>query len=75
VPPEGVVTVMSTTPVPTGDTAVIRLSELTVKLAALVAPNFTAVAPVKSVPVIVTTVAPARGPEFGATPVTAGAAL
>ena len=37
------------------------------------APNFTAVAPVKLVPVIVTVVPPAVGPEVGLTAVTVGA--
>ena len=45
---------------------------LTVKLAAA-APNFTAVEPVKLVPVIVTGVAVVLGPELGLTPVTVGA--
>ena len=44
------------------DVAVIEVAELTVKLVAVVPPNVTAVAPVKSVPVIVTTVPPAVGP-------------
>ena len=51
----------------------IRVSELKVKLAATV-PKFTAVAPVKPVPVIVTTVPPAVLPLVGLTLVTAGAA-
>ena len=41
---------------------------------AAVAPNVTAVAPVKLVPVIVTVVPPAVGPAVGLTPVTVGAA-
>jgi hypothetical protein len=45
---------------------------LTVKLAAA-APKFTAVEPVKLVPVIVTGVAVVLGPELGLTPVTVGA--
>ena len=44
------------------------------KLVALVAPNLTAVAPVKLVPLIATTVPPVVGPEFGLTRVTVGAA-
>ena len=36
---------------------------LTAKLAAAVVPNFTALAPVKSVPVIATEVVPVVGPE------------
>ena len=58
-----------------GDVAVIWVAELTVKLAAAVAPNVTAVAPVKFVPVIVTVVPPAIGPEVGEIDVTVGAAI
>jgi hypothetical protein len=70
--PPGVVTVTSTTPEPAGAVAVIWVSELTVTLVAAVAPNLTDVAPVKPVPVIVTTVPPAAGPEVGLMPVTLG---
>src|SRR4029077_10451062 len=69
----GVVTVMSTGPVPAGDTAVIEVAELTVKLAAALAPKSTAVAPVKLAPVIVTDVPPGSGPVLGLTPATLGA--
>jgi hypothetical protein len=72
--PPAVVTVTSTVPVPAGDVAVIEVAELTVKLVALVAPNFTAVAPVNNVPVMVTDVPPAAGPDVGAIEVTVGAA-
>ena len=44
------------------------------KLVAAVLPNFTAVAPVKLVPVMVTLVPPVAGPEVGTRPVTVGAA-
>ena len=55
-------TVMSTTPAPpAGDVAVICVDEFTVKLAAL-DPNFTAVAPLKSVPVMTTVVPPDGAP-------------
>jgi hypothetical protein len=70
--PDGVVTVTSTVPVPAGETAVIELAELTVKLVALVAPNLTAVAPVKPLPLTVTVVPPACGPALGLTPLTVG---
>jgi hypothetical protein len=53
---------------------VISVSETTLNEAAGVAPKLTTVAPVKLVPVIVTVVPPAVGPEFGATEVTVGAA-
>ena len=67
-------TVTSTTPVPAGLVAVICVAELTVKLLAATVPEFTAVAPVRSVPVIVTVVPPAAGPGVGLMPVTLGAA-
>jgi hypothetical protein len=47
---------------------------LTVKPVAGVAPNVTAVAPLKLVPVIVTDVPPVAGPEVGDIDVTVGAA-
>ena len=71
--PLGVVTLMvPVLPLPT--TAVIIVAELTVKLAAVVPPKLTAVAPVRFVPFIVTTVplAPDVGvnvPMIGAAPV------
>ena len=54
--------------------AVICVPLLTVNEAALVAPNFTTVAPVKLVPVMVTEVPPSVVPLVGAMPVTVGAA-
>ena len=54
-------------------TAVIWVAEFTVKLAAAVLPNCTAVAPVKLVPVMTTLVPPLAGPDVGASPVTVGA--
>ncbi len=71
--PPTVVTLTVTAPVPAGDVAVICVAELTVKLAALVLPNCTAVAPVKLVPVMTTLVPPVAGPDVGARPVTVGA--
>jgi hypothetical protein len=69
-----VVTVTSTVPAGSaGATAVICVALSTVKLEASVEPNFTAVAFVKSVPVIVTLVPPPVGPELGLTFVTVGA--
>ena len=59
-------------PVPAGAVAVMVGRLLTVNDAAGVAPNFTADAPVKSVPVIVTAVPPALGPDAGLTAVTVG---
>jgi hypothetical protein len=71
--PFGVVTVMSTIPlVPGGDLAVIDVAEFTVKLGALVDPNFTAVAPVKLVPMMLTAVPPVARPLRGATPLMIG---
>jgi len=67
--PPGVVTVTSTVPVPVGAVAVMPVALVTAKLAGVV-PNFTALAPVKPVPVIETEVP--FGPELGLIPVTAG---
>lgn len=73
--PPVVVTVMSTVPVPTGDVAVMDVSEFMLKVLAAVLPKVTALAPVKPVPVIVTDVPPAAGPDEGAIWVTAGAGI
>ena len=73
--PPTVVTLTSSVPVPAGEVAVIDVAELTVKPVAAVAPNVTADAPVNPVPVIVTVVPPAVGPEVGEIDVTVGAAL
>jgi hypothetical protein len=65
---------MSTVPADSaGATAVICVALSTVKLDASVEPNFTAVAFVKPVPVIVTELPPAVGPDDGLTFVTVGA--
>jgi hypothetical protein len=67
------VTVTSTVPAaPDGEVAVMLVALLTVKVVAAVAPNFTAVAPVKLVPVIVTDVPPVVGPLVGLMEVTEG---
>ena len=55
-----------------GETAVIWVSLLTVKLVAAVAPNVTAVAAVKPEPATTTLVPPAVDPLAGFRPVTAG---
>ena len=60
---------------PAGVVAVICVALLTVNEAAAVTPKFTAVAPVKLVPVMVTDVPPAVDPEFGLTLLTVGAAM
>lgn len=71
--PAALTTVMSIVPaLCAGDIAVIELSEFTVKLAADVAPKFTAVALVKPVPVIATDVPPAVVPARGVMVVTEG---
>ena len=67
--PSGVVTVTSTVPVPGGAVAVIEVSESAVMVPG-VEPKSTAVAPDRSVPVMVTLVPPAGGPVDGVTPVT-----
>ena len=60
-------------PVPTGEVAVIEVGLLTVNIVAGVAPNVTAVAPVKPDPAMVTTVPPPGGPVLAVTEVTTGA--
>jgi hypothetical protein len=57
-----------------GAVAMMAVSEVTVKLSAAVLPKDTAVAPVKPLPSIVTTVPPAIVPELGVMPVTDGVA-
>jgi hypothetical protein len=71
--PFGVVTVTFTVPfVPAGESAVNEVAELTFRFEAPAAPNLTAVAPVKFVPVIVTGVPPVAGPVFGESFLTVG---
>ena len=72
--PPGVTTVTSTVPEPAGEVAVIDVAEIAITLVALAAPNLTAVAPVKLVPVMVTVVPPVAGPLVGLMLVTVGAA-
>ena len=73
--PDGVVTVTLIIPaVPAGLVVVIEVPLTTVKLVAAVLPNFTAVAPSKFVPVIVTGVPPITEPVAGERTVTVGAA-
>ncbi len=73
VPPPGVLTVTSTIPVPLGAVAVTEVAELTVKVVASAEPKWTALAPVRLVPVIFTTLPPDAGPEVGFSEVTVGA--
>ena len=73
--PPAVVTVTSTVPaLPAGAVAVICVALSNVKPLALVAPNLTAVTPLKFEPVMMTLVPPAKDPEFGEMPLTAGRA-
>ncbi len=73
--PTGLVTVTSTVPAARGgETAVTSVELTTVKLVAAVVRKATEVAPVKLVPVIVTTVPPVMGPAVGEMDVTVGAA-
>jgi hypothetical protein len=72
--PPVVVTLTLTVPDPEGEVAVIEVAEFTVMPVAEAAPKITAVAPLKLVPVMVTTVPPAPGPEVGEIDVTVGAA-
>ena len=72
--PPGVATVIASVPGdnPGGETAVIEVALLTVKLVAFKLPNSTAVAPVRFVPEIVTEVPPEATPLDGLIPVTVG---
>jgi hypothetical protein len=73
--PPALVTVMSTVPAASaGAVAVTRPSALTVNELAAAAPKYTPVAPVKPLPVIVTTAPPAVPPVAGLTAVTVGVA-
>ena len=73
--PPAVVTVTSTVPaLPAGAVAVIFVALLTVKPLALLAPNLTAVVPLKFEPVMMTLVPPATGPAVGEMLLTAGRA-
>ena len=71
--PESVVTVTSTVPVPPGAVALIPVAEITEKCVATFVPKSTSVAPLKLLPLIVTSVPPAAGPLPGATAFTTGA--
>ena len=72
--PPAVVTVTSPVPaVPAGVVAVIEVLDPTAKLVAATPPNFTPVAPLKALPVMVTVWPPATGPELGETLLTVGA--
>ena len=65
---------MSTTPdTPGGDTAVIWVGLFTLKYEAFVEPKVTAVASVKFVPVITTTLPPKVEPDVRLSPVMVGA--
>jgi hypothetical protein len=73
--PPAVVTVTSTIPTAwAGEVVVISVSETTVKEPAAVVPKSTVVAVVNPVPVMVTGIPPAVGPDVGATEVTVGRA-
>jgi hypothetical protein len=75
VPPGVVTRMLSAQGLCAGDTAVISVADFTVKLVAASAPKTTFVAPVNAVPVIVTVVPPATGPDAGKIAVIAGAAV
>jgi hypothetical protein len=77
--PPGPVTVTSTVPptfeeLPAGEVAVIEVAEFTVTPVAALPPKATVSPAAKFVPVTVTVVPPAAGPEAGATALTVGAA-
>ena len=72
--PPALVTVTSTVPASwAGDVAMTEVSE-TMEKVAVAAPNLTAVAPVKPVPVMATVAPPAGRPAAGLTALTVGAA-
>ncbi len=68
------VTVTSTTPLPAGEMAVIRLSELTEKLVAAVLPNDTLETSSMPLPVMTTVFPPDRRPLDGEIIATVGVA-
>jgi len=71
--PIGVVTLTSTVPSGSaGDTAVIEVEEFTVELTAAADPKFTAVAPLKLAPAILTVVPSTVEPWLGDTFLTSG---
>ena len=72
--PFGVVTVTSTIPMPAGEVAVMDVGLCTTTWVAALEPNFTAVAPVNPVPMMVTLVPPNTLPNLGWTALTVGAA-
>ena len=65
---------MTTPAEPAGAVTLTWVAETTVKVVPAMVPNLTEVAPVKFVPVRVTEVPPAAGPDAGLTAVTVGAA-
>ena len=71
VPPE-VVTVRFTVPEPAGEVAVSEVIELSVTFVAAVPPKLTVAPVTKFVPVTVTVVPPAAGPEVGLRELTVG---
>jgi hypothetical protein len=71
--PLGVVTLILPVSAPAGTVAVILVAESTEKLVAVTPPNFTEVAPVKAVPLMVTTVP--TGPLAGVKDVIVGAVV
>ena len=72
--PPGVVTVTSTVPADSGGLVAVICVAVSLVTAAAAPPNFTAVAPARFVPVIVTVVPPATDPQLGPTLTTTGAA-
>ena len=71
--PPGVVTVTWTVPTaPAGDVAEMDVGPFTITPVAAVPPKKTVAPATKPVPVMVTPVPPALGPEFGVTPPTVG---
>ncbi|MNM52521.1 hypothetical protein D3C81_636000 [compost metagenome] len=72
VPPLAVTTTFTTPALPAGEVAVMVVALTTVTAKPLLLPNFSAVTPVKPVPVMVTAVPPLLGPVAGVTAVMVG---
>ena len=73
-PPSVVTTTSAAPPVPGGEVAAISVPDTTVNDVAGTPPKVTAAAPERLLPVIVTAVPPATGPELGLTAKTDGVA-
>ena len=71
--PLALLTFTSTVPLPAGEVALIEVELTTSTFVAALAPKLTVLPLINPVPVIVTRLPPAAGPELGLTPDTVGA--